>query len=89
MFTKIREMSVTQIMGLLDAILPTLTTDMQDSEIISLVRKVAPLLSGSALTSHRVPANDAYYSANISGMSVLVPDVPLIREQLLDYLPLG
>ena len=53
------------------------------------VRKVAPLLSGSALTSHRVPANDAYYSANISGMSVLVPDVPLIREQLLDYLPLG
>jgi len=88
-FTKIRGMSVTQIMGLLDAILPTLTTDMQDSEIISLVRKVAPLLSGSALTSHRVPANDAYYSANISGMSVLVPDVPLIREQLLDYLPLG
>ena len=38
---RIMDMGITK--GLLDAILPTLTTDMQDSEIISLVRKVAPL----------------------------------------------
>ena len=41
-----------------------------------------------SISSHTVPASDCYYSANIRGMSVLVPDLPLIRQRLEEYLPL-
>ena len=33
-------------------------------------------------------AEDRRASANIRGMSVLVPDLPLIRQRLEEYLPL-
>ena len=59
-----------------------------DSEILSLAYRLLPLASSISIRSHTVPASDCYYSANIRGMSVLVPDLPLIRQRLEEYLPL-
>ena len=68
--------------------LPYLTTDLTDREILSLAYRLLPLASSISISSHTVPASDCYYSANIRGMSVLVPDLPLIRQRLEEYLPL-
>lgn len=68
--------------------LPYLTTDLTNSEILSLAYRLLPLASSISISSHTVPASDCYYSANIRGMSVLVPDLPLIRQRLEEYLPL-
>ena len=68
--------------------LPYLTTDLTDSEILSLAYRLLPLASSISISSHTVPASDCYNSANIRGMSVLVPDLPLIRQRLEEYLPL-
>ena len=72
----------------MDNALPYLTTDLTDSEILSLAYRLLPLASSISISSHTVPASDCYYSANIRGMSVLVPDLPLIRQRLEEYLPL-
>ena len=68
--------------------LPYLTTDLTNSEILSLAYRLLPLASSISISSHTVPASDCYNSANIRGMSVLVPDLPLIRQRLEEYLPL-
>ena len=67
--------------------LPYLTTDLTNSEILSLAYRLLPLASSISISSHTVPASDCYNSANIRGMSVLVPDLPLIRQRLEEYLP--
>ena len=76
------------ILKLVNNALPYLTTDLTDSEILSLAYRLLPLASSISINSHTVPASDCYYSANIRGMSVLVPDLPLIRQRLEEYLPL-
>lgn len=87
-FSKVRAMSVGEIKALVDTILPTLTTDMSNTELLSLVTQLAPMLAGMEIHTYRVPANDAYRYASIRGMSVLVPDLNKIRTDLRDeYLP--
>ena len=77
-----------EIISLLYNALPYLTTDLTDSEILSLAYRLLPLASSISLNSYTVPANDCYYAASIRGMSVLVPDLPRIRQYLEECLPL-
>lgn len=87
-FNEVKQLSFTEAMSLMDTILPCLTTNMTDTEILSLATKLFPIMSSVELQSHSVPASDAYTSARIRGMAVLVPDLDLIREQLQnEYLP--
>lgn len=89
-FNKIKTLNLNDMLALLDTILPSLTTDMSNTEIITTATKLFPLLTDARLNSYHVPASNAYYSAYINGMSVLVPDIELICTQLKEeYLPLG
>lgn len=89
-FDKIKKLNLNDMLAILDTILPSLTTDMSNTEIIATATKLFPLLSDVQLNSYHVPANNAYYNANVNGMSVLVPDIELICAQLKEeYLPLG
>ena len=78
--------SLTKMLLLLDDILPLITTDMTDKEIIGYAMDLFPLLASSTVTTQRIPADGAYYNASIRGMSVLVPDLAENRQLLIDSL---
>lgn len=89
-YTKFQQSSATDLMHLLDEVLPYLTTDMTNSQIMLLAAKCIPIMGSAKLSSYRVPADDAYYYASIRGMSVVVPDLDKIHDDLLnEYLPLN
>ena len=87
-YKQIKNFSVSELLDLMNNALPYLTTDLTDGEILSLAYRLFPLASSISINSYTVPASDCYHSANIRGMSVLVPDLPLIRQRLEEYLPL-
>lgn len=87
-YEQTKNLPASELFDLMNNALPYLTTDLTDSEILSLAYRLLPLASSISISSHTVPASDCYYSANIRGMSVLVPDLPLIRQRLEEYLPL-
>ena len=69
--------------------LPHMTTDLSKLQIMSMLFQCYKIMDGATVTPYRVPADNAYYYDSIRGMSVVVPNLPLIREQLEDYLPLN
>ena len=88
-YEKTKDLSINEILNLIDAVLPYVTTDMTDSEIISIAYRMLPILKSLSISTYTVPANDCYYGTRIQGMSVLVPDTQLIRQYLEEeYLPL-
>ena len=88
MYEQAKNLSVTELLGLMYNVRSYITTDLTDSEILSLLYRLLPLASSISINSYTVPADDCYYYASIRGMSVLVPDLPRIRQCLEEYLPL-
>lgn len=86
-FKDLKGSSLKEINALANKILPKMTTDLSNKEIMGLIAKCYGALD-SEMHTYYVPADDAYYNAMIRGMAVLVPDLPLIRQQLETYLPL-
>lgn len=78
--------SVTTMLGLLDDILPMVTTNMTRSDITGYVRELLPLLSEAEIATLTIPVEGGYSPASIRGMSVLVPDIEVNRQALLDSL---
>ena len=88
-YEQAKELSVSELLTLMYNALPYLTTDLTDTEILSLAYRLLPLASSISINSYTVPANDCYYNAKIRGMAVLVPDLQRIRQYLEEeYLPL-
>lgn len=77
-------MSVSQANKLLDEILPLLTTDLSDKQIMRLVMEIMPMLSDLKVSSQQIPAEGAYYPAYFEerNMAVLVPYLDMNREIL-------
>ena len=74
--------SMTELIGLLDDILPMVTTDLTQDEILEYFMNFFPMLANAEIVSKRIPADDAFYGAKIDGMSVLVPDIPKCAAEL-------
>lgn len=79
---QLKDAGLVKLLGLLDDVLPMVTTDMGNGEILAYATKVFPMLSGATMSSQRIPADGAYYGAMIDGMSVLVADMDKTRELL-------
>lgn len=75
-------MSISELNALLREILPLLTTDMSNAEIVGYAMKIFPILSDMKVNNVRIPAEDTYSYATINGMSVLVPDLSDNRKVL-------
>jgi len=86
LFQQVKGAGLVKLLGLLDDVLPMVTTDMGNGEILGYATKVFPMLSDAQITSQRIPADGAYYGANIDGMSVLVADMDKTRQLLNDTL---
>lgn len=86
LFEQVKDSGLVTLLGLLDEVLPMVTTDMSNGEILGYATKVFPMFSGASISSQRVPADGAYYGAMIDGMSVLVADMDKTRQILQETL---
>ena len=79
--------SVKELMGLIDTVLPMVTTDLTDAQIVNYATTgLTALGNGGQIQSARIPADDAHYNAMISGMAVLVPDLEMCQEDLQEFI---
>lgn len=78
--------SITTILGLLDDILPMVTTDMNQAKIITHAITLFPMLAEANIVSQRIPADGTYSGQMIDGMSVLVADMDATRLYLEETL---
>lgn len=89
-FQEVKDLPIDKLLALLYDMLPYVTTDLTDTEILSLAYRLLPVLSSVSIETHSVPSAGSYSCATIRKMSVLLPDREKIRRQLQDeYLPLN
>ena len=80
---------ITEMIGLLDDILPMITTDIQQGEILNYMLALFPMFSECEIVTQHIPVQGGYYDATIRGMQVLVPDMDMNRQALIDSLTNG
>ena len=73
---KAKTLSWLQLYPLINNILPLITTDMTDAEILGYVRDLLPILPELEIVSQRVPVDGNFSYANINNNSVI-----LLREK--------
>ena len=79
---KCKKLSVLELNSLLQKLLPMLTTDMSNAQILNYAVDFFPLLSDLTIVTQRVPAEGTYSDAYINGMSVLKVDLEANRKLL-------
>lgn len=88
-FNQVKNCSVSELMSLVNTVLPLVTTDMSNYQITSLAMQYAPALAGLKMSTYSIPADGTYSHAMIRGMAVLVPDLYEVKKILFEeYLPL-
>ena len=75
MFEMCKDLSVRELNNLLQKLLPHLTTDMTNSEILGYAAQMFPMMSDLQITMQRVPADGTFSDAYIDGMAVLKVDL--------------
>ena len=86
LIAKFKGSDLNTMLKLLDQVLPMVTTDMTQAEIIGLATEVFPRLTNLEMVSQRIPADGAYRFATISGMSVVEADMEAARKLLEETL---
>ena len=83
----LRGQGLTGILKLVDEVLPSVVTNVSKTDIIKYVTEGVSLLANQAeIQSLRIPADDAHYGAMIDGMSVMVADMAMCREDLNEFI---
>lgn len=82
-FEKCKKMNLIQLNNLLTNILPMVTTDMSNKQILSYLTDVFPLLSDANVKNQRIPADGTYsYGYSDKGRSILKVDFEANRDIL-------
>lgn len=82
-YEKCHDMSPTQLYKLMEKMLPLVTTNLTNGQIMSYAAQLLPMLSDLDFdTGNRIPANGTYKMCMINNMSVLVADLNANREIL-------
>lgn len=71
LINKYKDSSLTDLVGMLDDVLPMITTDLSKSEIISYVMEFFPMLADVKIINQRIPVEGSYDMVMIDGNSVL------------------
>ena len=85
-FQKAKTMNLTQIINLIKEVLPLLTTDLTDAQILGFAMEAFPMLSELELKTQQIPGDGTYRMTKIRGMSVIVPDLEKNREILKEIM---
>lgn len=84
-FDKYKTKNFAQLATIAYDILPLVTTDISDADIINYLSTVVTM-GTTELETFRIPTDDGYYGAKIRGMSVLVPDLNANRSSLHNFI---
>lgn len=79
---KCKKMNLTQLNKLMEEVLPMLTTDLTNREILNYLVDMLPMLTNLKINTQRIPADGAYQYGWIDEKSVLLPDLEANRELL-------
>ena len=83
----LRDADLMTIFNLIDQVLPHIVTNLTDAQIVEYATTGLGILAGGGqIETFRIPQDDAHYNANIRGMSVLVPDLEMCREDLEEFI---
>lgn len=82
----LRDASIVQLNTLMDEILPLITTDMTNMQILSYAAELLPMLSGASISSCTIPAEGTYSYNTIRSMAVIVADFEANRDILKETL---
>lgn len=84
--TRVRSLSLSEMTELANSIIPLITTDMTNNEIVSYVFDFFPILTELEVTTQHIPAEGTYQFASIGGMSVILPDyeanIEILKETI-------
>lgn len=86
MLDSVRNIDLATAKNLVDELFPLVTTDMTNTQILEYLTTLFPMLPGAEVNSFHIPSDDGFYYASIRGMSVVVPDMGMARQQLKDAL---
>jgi LCP family protein required for cell wall assembly len=74
-----------QLLNLANSVLPLVTTDLDNAQIVTLTSQASAILSNDT-QQRAIPVEGAYTSEKIRGMSVLVPDIEKNKAALWKFL---
>jgi len=74
LLNKYKTLGKAELLGVMDDVLPMVTTDMSKEDILGHFLTFFPMLAEAELVSMRIPLDNAYYLAKREGMSVVVID---------------
>lgn len=80
-YNKTKTLGITKILGLVNELLPSVTTDLSNTQLIGLATTILQI-NDQEIDSYRIPIDGAYNSSVIRGMQVLVPDLEKNRAEL-------
>lgn len=79
---RFQEANLRSLLNAAKEVLPVLTADMSQKNMLSLAMRIFPMLSGAGITSQKIPADGCFTYDTIRGMEVLVPDMDAARKLL-------
>lgn len=85
LFNKLKSMSITKWMELVDVILPNVKTDLKKDDIYSYIRTVV-WMGTTDIIQFSLPIENGYTSQSINGQDCLVPDINKNKEALLNFI---
>ena len=77
---------LTELLGLLNEVLPMVTTDIPKADLTAYAVALIPMLRDAEIITQSIPVSGGYYNATIDEMAVLVPDLEKNKQALIDTL---
>lgn len=84
-FTEIKSMSFSKIIKLGEKILPYISTDLTNDEILSYLKSVI-MMGTTTIDQMRIPIDGSYTQDRIRNMAVLIPDLETNKEALNEFI---
>lgn len=84
-FNKLKDSGLKTLLGLVDDVLPFITTNFTPSQIFTIVTNVI-LSDISNIESYRIPVDGEFIETNIRDMDVLLPDISENSRLLKEYI---
>lgn len=84
-FTKVKSLSLTETYDMMKSVMPYITTDLNDSEIISYMKSVL-MMGTTTIHQFRLPVDGTFTEEKIREMAVLVPDIDANGKALKEFI---
>lgn len=84
-FGEVKTKSISEMLELAEGIMPYITTDLSNNEIINYMKEVV-LMGTTQIDQMRIPVDNSYKNERIRNMAVLVPDLEANKTALNDFI---